>query len=172
MPNSTPPKMHPALMKPMVKEFMSGLAGARHILNSVMPIASGFWVVLKRGDPFVAAVVVNSAVRQIVDRTSPSDHIFVWGSYPQLYSFSDRRMATRFVSCTHLVGAYASRPRDVRDRGESVIPETWAMFQADWEAHPPALIIDMSTVDRFWSAHPMTRYPVLRAFLGEYRVEA
>jgi hypothetical protein len=45
------------------------------------------------------------------------------------------------------------------------------MFQADWEAHPPALIIDTSTVDQFWSAHPMTRYPVLRAYLAEYRVE-
>ena len=45
------------------------------------------------------------------------------------------------------------------------------MFQADWEAHPPALIIDTSTVDQFWSAHPMTRYPVLRAYLSEYRVE-
>jgi len=33
------------------------------------------------------------------------------------------------------------------------------------------LIIDMSTADPFWSTHPMTRYPVLRAFLGEYRVE-
>ncbi len=80
-------------------------------------------------------------------------------------------MATRFVSCTHLVGAYASRPLEVRDRGESVIPESWEMFQKDWEAHPPVLIIDMSPVDPFWLAHPMTRYPVLRAYLPEYRVE-
>jgi 4-amino-4-deoxy-L-arabinose transferase-like glycosyltransferase len=110
-------------------------------------------------------------VQQIVKETSANDRIFVWGSTPQLYSFSGRRMATRFVSCTHLVGAYASRPREVRDKGESVIPESWKMFQADWEAHPPVLIIDMSTADPFWSAHPMTRYPVLRAYLLEYRVE-
>ena len=110
-------------------------------------------------------------VQRIVKETSANDRIFVWGTSPQLYSFSGRRMATRFVSCTHLVGAYASRPREVRDRGQSVIPETWQMFQADWEAHPPALIIDMSTVDPFWSAHPMTRYPVLRACLQRYRVE-
>src|SRR5213593_778411 len=110
-------------------------------------------------------------VQHIVKETTPNDRIFVWGSSPQLYSFSDRRMATRFVSCSHLVGAYASRPREVTDKGKSLLPGTWEMFQADWEAHPPALIIDMSTVDRFWAAHPMTRYPVLRAFLGEYRVE-
>jgi len=110
-------------------------------------------------------------VQQIVNETRPNDRIFVWGSSPQLYSFSARRMATRFVSCTHLVGAYASRPREVRDRGNSVIPESWQMFQADWEAHPPLLIIDTSTKDPFWSAHPMTRYPVLRTYLAGYRVE-
>ncbi len=103
-------------------------------------------------------------------RTSRSDHIFVWGSYPQLYSFSDRRMATRFVSCTQLVGAYANRPRDVKDRAESVIAGSWEMFRADWEAHPPVLIIDMSGLD--WATHPITRYPVLRAYLNEYRVES
>jgi hypothetical protein len=94
------------------------------------------------------------------------------GSYPQLYSFSDRRMATRFVSCTHLVGAYANRPREVKDRAESVIEGSWEMFRADWEAHPPVLIIDMSTAGLDWATHPMTRYPVLGAYLNEYRVES
>lgn len=110
-------------------------------------------------------------VQQIVKETGANDRIFVWGSSPQLYSFSDRRMATRFVSCSHLVGAYASRPREETDKGKSLLPGMWDMFRADWEAHPPKLIIDMSTVDHFWAAHPMTRYPVLRSFLDQYRVE-
>src|SRR6266446_3074522 len=104
-------------------------------------------------------------VQHIVQETTPNDRIFVWGSSAQLYSFSGRRMATRFVSCTHLVGAYAARPREVKDRAESVIPGSWEMFRRDWEAHPPALIVD-------WSTDPMTRYPVLRAYLPGYRVEA
>src|SRR5205809_2554176 len=110
-------------------------------------------------------------VQQIVKETRPNDRIFVWGSSPQLYSFSGRRMATRFVSCSHLVGAYASRPREVRDRAESVIPGSWEMFRRDWEAHRPALIVDLSTVVPDWAMHPMTRYPVLRAYLPGYRVE-
>src|SRR2546423_14076854 len=36
MPSNTPAKTHAALMKPIVKEFISGLVGARHFLNSVM----------------------------------------------------------------------------------------------------------------------------------------
>ena len=111
-------------------------------------------------------------VQHIVKETAPNDRIFVWGSSPQLYSFSGRRMATRFTSCTHLAGVYAHRPREVKDRAESVIPGSWEMFRADWEAHPPALIIDLSTGDSDWATHPMTRYPVLRAFLPGYRVEA
>jgi hypothetical protein len=110
-------------------------------------------------------------VQRIVEETSPNDRIFVWGSYPQLYSFSGRRLATRFVSCTHLVGAYADRPREVKDRGESIIPASWEMFQADWKAHPPALIVDMSTAVADWRTHPMTRYPALRADLSGYRAE-
>ena len=108
--------------------------------------------------------------QHIVKATSPNDRVFVWGTSPQLYCFSDRRMATRFVSCSHLVGVHAGRPRQLKDRGEN-IPEGWKMFQADWEAHPPALIIDTSTIDPVWSAHPMTRYPLLRDYLREYRVE-
>ena len=110
-------------------------------------------------------------VQHIVKETAPNDRIFVWGSSPQLYSFSGRRMATRFVSCTHLVGGYASRPREETDKGKSLLPGMWEMFQADWEAHPPVLIIDMSPLGHFWAAHPMTRYPVLRAYLADYRVE-
>ena len=111
-------------------------------------------------------------VQHIVTETTPNDRIFVWGSSAQLYSFSGRRMATRFVSCTHLVGAYAHRPREVKDRAESVIPGSWEMFRSDWEAHPPALIVDLSTVVPDWATHPMTRYPLLRAYLPGYRVEA
>ena len=113
-------------------------------------------------------------VQAIIERTGPTDRIFVWGSHPRLYSFSGRRLATRFVSCTHLVGAYAKRPREVKDRGESVIPGSWEMFRSDWQLHPPALIIDTSTMDpdSEWVAHPMTRYPALRAYLPGYRKEA
>jgi len=113
-------------------------------------------------------------VQAIIERTDPTDRIFVWGSRPRLYSFSGRRLATRFVSCTHLVGAYAKRPREVKDRGESVIPGSWDMFRSDWQLHPPALIIDTSTIDSDseWLAHPMTRYPALRAYLPGYRRDA
>jgi hypothetical protein len=114
----------------------------------------------------------RALVRAIIDRTSPTDRIFVWGSRPRLYSFSGRGLATRFVSCTHLVGAYAKRPREIKDRGKNLIPGVWQMFRSDWQLHPPALIIDTSTMDSEWAAHPMTRYPALREYLSAYRKDA
>lgn len=113
-------------------------------------------------------------VQAIIEKTSPTDRIFVWGSLSRLYSFSGRRLATRFVSCSHLVGVYASRPREIKDRGESVIPGSWEMFRSDWQLHPPALIIDTSTMDpnSEWVVHPVTRYPALREYLAGYRKEA
>src|SRR5437762_8116068 len=48
MPSNTPPKMHPALMKPIVKEFISELVIYRYLLNWVMLSASAFGSWLKR----------------------------------------------------------------------------------------------------------------------------
>src|SRR5204862_2826698 len=48
MPSNTPPKMHPALMKPIVKEFISELVSYRYLLNWVMLSASAFGSSLKR----------------------------------------------------------------------------------------------------------------------------
>lgn len=110
-------------------------------------------------------------VEQITKETSPNDRIFVWGSYPQLYSFSGRGLATRFVSCTHLTGSYASRPIEIKSIGKNVIPGVWEMFEADWAMHPPVLIIDMAPVSPDWRALQMTRFPVLAAHLSEYRLE-
>ena len=94
------------------------------------------------------------------------------GEIPTTLQFLRRRMATRFVSCSHVVGAYACRRRAVRDKAESRdCVKSRRCFRQTGKRISPALIIDLSTVDPFWSAHPMTRYSVLRAYLSEYRVE-
>jgi 4-amino-4-deoxy-L-arabinose transferase-like glycosyltransferase len=151
----------PQPQRPWVRRCIIGAAAVPTIVYLIMAFG-----LLKQTPDFVPIV------QQIVKETRPTDRIFVWGSDPTLYSFSGRRLATRFVSCSHLVGAYAKRPNEVKDRGESVIPGSWEMFKADWEAHPPVLIIDTSTLNPSWRVHPMTRYPALRAYLAGYRAEA
>ena len=68
--------------------------------------------------PAIAYLIMAFAVRTTTldffrlcsgsSRNKPNDRIFVWGSYPLSSTvFPDGGLATRFVSCTHLVGAYA-----------------------------------------------------------------
>jgi hypothetical protein len=107
----------------------------------------------------------------IVAHTQPEDRIFVWGSAPYIYSYSGRRAATRFVGCTHLVGMYSSRPHRDIDESKLILPGSWDMLAADWKAHPPKLIIDMSPVSNNWELHPMRRYSVLDRLLKNYSHE-
>jgi hypothetical protein len=107
----------------------------------------------------------------ITAKTGPKARIFVWGSAPYIYSFSQRRMATRFTSCSHLVGMYASRPHKDIDESKWIVPGSWDMLASDLKAHPPELIIDMSPVSNNWGPHPIRRYTVLDRLLKNYSHE-
>jgi hypothetical protein len=107
----------------------------------------------------------------VAAHTRPDDRIFVWGSAPHIYSFSNRRMAARFISGSHLLGMYASRPHKDIDETKFIVPGSWDMLDADLTAHPPELIIDMSPISANWEPHPMARYPILTAHLKAYRQE-
>lgn len=107
----------------------------------------------------------------ITTHTQPEDRIFVWGSAPHIYSFSGRRMATRFASGSHLLGMYASRPHKDIDESKWIVPGSWAMLDSDLMANQPELIIDMSPISSNWDVHPISRYPILQDYLETYRLE-
>ena len=96
--------------------------------------------------------------------------VFLFGEVRRNSTPSPDVVLRPLFSCTHVVGAYAKRPPEIKNRGQSVIPGVWGMFQADWNAHPPVLIIDLSTKDPSWFAFPMTRFPVLPGIFSGYRV--
>ena len=107
----------------------------------------------------------------ITTHTQPEDRIFVWGSAPHIYSFSGRRIATRFVSGSHLLGMYASRPHKDIDESKFIVPGSWAMLDSDLTVNQPELIIDMSPISSNWDVHPISRYLILRTHLETYRLE-
>lgn len=117
-------------------------------------------------------IAFKPITRYIAASTAPADRIFVWGSAPHIYSFSNRRMASRMPTCAYLVGMFASRPRQgIIDESRWIVPGSWDMLKADFNAHPPELIIDMSPVSPDWKRHPMSKYPDMAACLGGYRKE-
>jgi dolichyl-phosphate-mannose-protein mannosyltransferase len=94
----------------------------------------------------------------IAAHTSPSDRVFVWGDWPALYVESDRTMATRFPGFLRGFARGSGAPPNNWD----VAPDVWPLLRSDFDAHPPALIVD--TAPAGWSdfaGYPMAGYPVL-----------
>ena len=131
-------------------------------LGIVIP-AVGWWAFDRNADPltydFSPPIPQHQAVASYVDaHTSPSDRIFVWGDWAALYAESDRAMACRFPGFLRGFDRRSSGPPNNWD----VAPEVWPLLQADFNDHPPRLIIDTSSAD--WSdfaRYPMSDYPVL-----------
>ena len=117
-------------------------------------------------------VAFKPITQYVTAHTNQTDRIFVWGSAPQVYSFSNRRMASRMTTCAYLVGMFASRPRngDI-DESKWIVPGSWDMLARDFKAHPPELIVDMSPVSNDWARHPMSKYPFMAAYLTGYQKE-
>jgi len=94
----------------------------------------------------------------IAGHTSASDRVFVWGDWPALYVESGRVMATRFPG---FLRGFA-RGSGATPNNWDVAPDVWPLLRSDFEAHPPALIVD--TAPAGWSdfaGYPMAGYPVL-----------
>ncbi|MDQ4133089.1 MAG: DUF2029 domain-containing protein, partial [Actinomycetota bacterium] len=73
----------------------------------------------------------------------PDDHIFVWGSFPEIYWATDRKPATRFIHTGFLVGDPSGRPPGTTSPRDG-IPGAWLMLVRDLEAKPPSIVIDTS----------------------------
>jgi hypothetical protein len=99
----------------------------------------------------------------ISTHTSPSDRVFVWGDWAALYNESDRIMASRFPG--FLRGF--DRGAEVVPNSWDTAPDVWPLLQSDFDAHPPALIIDTAAAG--WSdfaRYPMSNYPLLAGYVA------
>ena len=75
--------------------------------------------------------------------TRPSDRIFIWGQYPELYWASRREPATRFIQTGFITGNSGGRPPAGGTPAEG-IPGAWSMLDADFATTRPALVVDTS----------------------------
>jgi 4-amino-4-deoxy-L-arabinose transferase-like glycosyltransferase len=75
--------------------------------------------------------------------TRPDDRILVWGYVPELYFFSHRLPATRFIYTNYLTGLIPWTNLDPEKNTDyAIIPDGWNDFWRDWETHPPAVVVD------------------------------
>jgi 4-amino-4-deoxy-L-arabinose transferase-like glycosyltransferase len=121
--------------------------------------------------PFGGEASYVIVAEYIKEHSSPSDRVLVWGNLPEIYHFSDRRPATRFIGTTSLLAnIHPGRPAELAAPEESD-PEAWKWFFEDLAAHPPRFIVDTAPArirGSEWT--PIDRFPPLQAIVEqEYR---
>ena len=102
--------------------------------------------------------------------TAPSDRIFIWGSFPELYVLADRSAAGGLVHTDFVTGRSGGRTTGT----DAATPGAQQRLLADLEAAPPALLVETSGVrDLGYGALPMLTYPAFAEFTrGGYSAQA
>ena len=93
-------------------------------------------------------------------RTETEDRLFVWGFAPQIFALTERMPASRFNFCTFLVGLVPGVSVDVETAQSYEVPGAWKALASDFQAHPPAYIIDATRFRPYFEAYPPERYPL------------
>ncbi len=111
--------------------------------------------------------VIKSVSNHINSHTSDDDTIFSWGFFPEVYTLSNRRSASRFVHCNFLVGDILPYPRYFRlDR---IKIEHWDQLVDDLNQNMPEYIVDTAPANHLgFKKHSLTAYPILHTFINKY----
>lgn len=110
----------------------------------------------------------------IHQHSAPDDRIFVWGYHPDIYLFSDRRPASRFVYASFLSGLIPwTNVASEKDTRYAIVPGARETLLRELTARPPAFIVDCSAgPNRFWQKYPLDTFPELEEFIrAHYRIE-
>jgi 4-amino-4-deoxy-L-arabinose transferase-like glycosyltransferase len=109
----------------------------------------------------------------IREHSSPSDRIFVWGYHPDIYLYSDRRPASRFLYASFVTGLIPwTNTAPERDTAYAIVPGAMETLLQDLTKRPPVFIVDCSAgPNRHWQKYPLEKFPVLQEFIDRrYRV--
>ena len=85
----------------------------------------------------------SAAGQYVLDHSSRTDRIFVWGQAAPIYLDARRRPASRYITSFPLTGFVFGSPAAPEVHTDSrIVPGAWDNLSADFERHPPAFIID------------------------------
>ncbi len=106
--------------------------------------------------------------------TTPAERIFVWGFNPDIYLYTNRMPASRFVYCSFQTGLIPwTNIAPHLDTSYAIVPGTMGTLLADLEARRPAFFVDCSAgPHRHFAKYPITKFPDLKAFVSRNYLEA
>lgn len=122
------------------------------------------WASRSRSLPEDPSMRVSAYIRSHSD---PDDRVFVWGYHPDIYFFSDRRPASRFLYASFLTGLIPWTNVDPgRDTRYAIVPGAMDDLLADLEKFQPQFIVDCSAgPNRHWNKYPPDNFPRFNAYL-------
>ncbi len=93
--------------------------------------------------------------------SAPSDRVFVWGYYPELYALSQRLPATRFIYTNFVTGLVPWTNLDpLIDTSYAIVPDSPQQLLADLRRTPPEVIVETGGA-RGYLKYPLHAQPEL-----------
>ena len=102
--------------------------------------------------------------RFLLEHSVPNDRIFVWGNKPKFYIEARRRPACRYILSFPLTGYIFGEPPGF-DTHSRIASGAWTTLEQDFEKHPPAYIVDLSSEPG--ALNPVRDFPILAKLLAE-----
>ncbi|MFC1668265.1 ArnT family glycosyltransferase [Chlamydiota bacterium] len=114
--------------------------------------------------------VAKKVIDYIKENSTEKDSIFVWGHYPELYIWTQRKAASRFVYCEDQTGLipWINVAADL-DTSDKIVPGAWGKLMDDLTRSKPLFIIDTAPSNHsYFSKYPIENYSLLNQFMKKY----
>jgi len=107
----------------------------------------------------------SEAGQYLLTHSAPDDRIFVWGQSAKIYLEAHRRPASRYITTFPLTGLVFGGPIPGFDTRHRIMPWAWTTLEQDFEKHPPAYIVDVSSEPD--ALYPVRDFPILAKVLSQ-----
>jgi hypothetical protein len=107
----------------------------------------------------------SEAGQYLLTHSAPDDRIFVWSQSAKIYLEAHRRPASRYITTFPLTGLVFGGPVPGFDTRYRIVPGAWTGLEQDFEKHPPAYIVDLSSEPD--ALYPVRDFPILAKLLSQ-----
>lgn len=138
------------------------------VIAVILLAAINAWMVATRARSLTVPEDPSTRVaRYIRDHSTADDRIFVWGFHPDIYFFSDRLPASRFLYANFLTGLIPwTNVAPHRDTTYAIVPGAMTQLLDDLEQTRPRFVVDCSAgPNRHWQKYPLRLFSVLNDYL-------
>lgn len=149
------------------RRFLASLALSALAVNVLITPFAARQVIIPPPDPALPVA------RFINTHSQPEDKIFVWGYNPDIYLYSDRASASRFLYCTFQTGLIPWTNLDpAKDTHYAVVPGSMDTLMVDLHRNSPLFIVDCGVgPHRHFEKYPLDNFEPLRRLTEESYAE-